>query len=207
MFTSSGVELPLPTKILLGLSSFLSGYWWQAVIGLILITFGIRYFLKTEKGAYGFDYLKLRMPVFKDIILKSSIARFSHILKTLIMSGIQIIKALEITEITLDNRVLSQDIRRAKKEVIEGVPLSAALGKSQYFPKMTIKMMAIGEQSGALDKMLDNIARQYDEAVDSKIEGLSSLVEPMMTVVIGIFLLIFAMGIFLPMWDMNTLMK
>ncbi len=207
MFLSAGVTLPLPTRILIGISHMFINYWWITLLAIIGIITALRFYLKTNAGAVSFDKLKLSIPIFKDIILKSSVARFAHILQTLMKSGIQIVKALEITELTLENRILKKDISSAKGQVVEGVSLSESLSDSRYFPKMTIKMISIGERSGSLEQMLENIAHQYDTEVDAKIDGLSAVIEPLMTVLIGIFLLIFAMGIFLPMWDMNTLMK
>ena len=205
MFKSAGVALPLPTQIMIGLSDFFIGYWWAAILIFATSIYAFKFSVSTPKGLYIFDTIKLKFPVFKDIILKSSVARFAHILETLNRSGIQIIKALEITENTLENVVIAKGIRAAKDMVEEGIPLAEALGHMPYFPPMTLKMISVGEQSGALDKMLLNIARQYDIEVDGKVEGLSSAIEPLMTIVIGVFLLIFAMGIFLPMWNMTQL--
>ncbi|MFQ6609356.1 MAG: type II secretion system F family protein [Fidelibacterota bacterium] len=205
MFKQAGVELPLPTRMMMGLSDFFINYWWMAIILFASLIFAFRFIVSTAKGLYYFDSLKLKLPIIKDIIIKSSIARFAHILETLNRSGIQIIKALEITEHTLENVVIAEGIRDAKDMVEEGIPLAEALGHMPVFPPMTLKMIAVGEQSGALDKMLLNIARQYDIDVDVKVEGLSGAIEPLMTIIIGIFLLIFAMGIFLPMWNMTQL--
>ncbi len=202
MFKSAGVELPLPTRIMIGLSDFMINYWWMAILILVFVVVAFRYIIHTPTGAIVWDSIKLRFPVFKDIILKSSIARFAHILETLNKSGIQIIKALEITEKTIENLVISNGIKKARGLVEEGVPLAEALSDMKEFPPMTLKMISVGEQSGALDKMLENIARQFDAEVDSKVDGLSSAIEPIMTIIIGVFLLIFAMGIFLPMWGM-----
>jgi len=205
MFGKSGVQLPLPTRMLLGISDFFVHYWWLGIIIVVSIISAYRYIASQAKGLYLIDSMKLRMPIFKDIIIKSSIARFAHILETLNRSGIQIIKALEITEQTLENVVISGGVKDAKVMVEEGIPLAEALGHMSFFPPMTLKMISVGESSGALDKMLLNIARQYDMDVDDKVDGLSAAVEPIMTIVIGVFLLIFALGIFLPMWDMSKL--
>lgn len=205
MFASANIELPLPTKILIFLSDSITKYWFITLtVGLSLIGF-LRYYLNKPAGAYQFDMLKLAMPVFKNIVIESSIARFSHILETLSKSGVKIIKALEITQETIENRVISKDIENAIEKVSKGIPIAEALSDSKYFPQMTLMMIGAGEKSGALEAMLRNIAEQYDNSVNLKIEGLSSAIEPLLTIVIAVFLLIFAMAVFLPMWSMTDI--
>lgn len=202
MFESQEIPLPLPTKIMIGMSDFMVNYWYLAIAGLVAGVFVLRGYLRTEAGAYMWDRIKLNMPVFKEIILKSTIARFAHMLETLSRGGIQIIRSLETCEKTVGNRVVGNDISEARKQVAEGISLADALSKSSFFPKMTIKMISVGEQSGALDDMLENISYQYDKEVDNRIRGLSAAIEPMMTIVMGGALLFVALGIFLPMWNM-----
>lgn len=202
MFVAQGIELPFPTRVMIGISGLVINYWWMVIIGIVTLVSGIIYYIHTPSGAYMFDLFKLKVPVFKDIILKSTIARFAHMLETLSKGGIQIIKALETTELTTGNLVIGKVISEAREKVAEGVSLADALSQSKYFPKMTVKMIAIGEQSGALDEMLANVALQYDNIVDEKIKNLSAAIEPLMTVMMGVMLLFLALGIFLPMWNM-----
>ncbi len=207
LFASADVVLPLPTRIMMGLSTIIIDYWFITSIVVFFITVSIRYYIKRPAGAYRFDVIKLFIPVFKDIVLYSTISRFAHILETLNRSGITIINALEIIEHTVDNRVIAKDISNAKELVLQGVPLADALSKSKHIPKMTIMMIDTGEQSGALDDMLHSIAEQYDTIVKTKIEGLAAAIEPILTVVIGGFLLLFALSIFLPMWNLVDVIK
>ncbi len=207
MFANAEIALPLPTRALILLSVIISKYWFITAIVLVVTILSIRFYIQRPAGAYRFDGIKLAMPVFKDIILQSTIARFAHILETLSRSGVKIVNALEIVEETLGNRVIAKEIANAREEVIKGIPIADALSKSKYIPQMTIMMIATGEQSGALDDMLLNIAEQYDTSVKSKIEGLASAIEPMLTIFIGVFLLIFALAIFLPMWKMIDIVK
>ena len=207
MFANAEIALPLPTRALILLSVIISKYWFITIIVLSVTIFSIRYYIQRPAGAYRFDGIKLAMPVFKDIVLQSTIARFAHILETLSRSGVKIVNALEIVEETLGNRVIAREIANAREEVIKGIPIADALAKSKYIPQMTIMMIATGEQSGALDDMLLNIAEQYDTSVKAKIEGLASAIEPLLTIVIGAFLLIFALAIFLPMWKMIDVVK
>ncbi len=205
MFASASIELPLPTRILILISDLFTKYWMGTLAGVIILGGLLRFYLNKPAGAYQFDLLKLMMPVFKNIVIESSIARFAHILETLSKSGVKIIKALEITRETIENRVIAKDIENAIAKVSKGVPIAEALSDSNYFPKMTLMMIGAGEKSGALEAMLLNIAQQYDTSVNLKIEGLSAAIEPLLTIVIAVFLLIFAMAIFLPMWSMTDL--
>ncbi len=207
MFTNAGVALPLPTRALIFLSIMITKYWFITFWLVLIVIFSIRFYTQRPAGAYRFDAIKLAMPVFKDIVLQSTLARFAHILETLSRSGVKIVRALEIVEQTLGNRVIAKDVAHAREEVIKGVPIAQALSKSKHIPSMTIMMIGTGEQSGALDDMLLNIAEQYDVSVKSKIDGLASAIEPLLTIVIGVFLLIFALSIFLPMWKMIDIVK
>ncbi|NQV14457.1 type II secretion system F family protein [bacterium] len=207
MFSSKGMDLPVPTMIMITASDFLINFWPIVLGGSVFGIFSLKSFAKTEKGRYSIDHFKLKVPIFKDIFLKTNIARFAHMLETLSKGGIQIIRALETVEQTVGNVVIGKEIATAREEVEKGVSLAEALGKSKFFPKMTVKMIAVGEKSGALDEMMANVASQYDAEVDAKIEGLSGAIEPIMTVVMGSMLLFMALGIFLPMWNMYGAVK
>ncbi len=204
MFEAQGVALPLPTRILIGINSAVTEYWLITLIITIVVVTGLIYFLRTPKGQWVLDGLKLKLPIFKLIVLKSTIARFAHMMETLSRGGIQIISAMETAEKTVGNLWVGSDISKAREKVEEGIALATALASSKYFPPMTLKMISVGEQSGALDEMLHNIAIQYDEEVDGLIKRLSTMIEPLMTVVMGAFLLLIALGIFLPMWSMYS---
>ena len=207
LFAGAGVELPLPTRILVGLSYVVSNYWYWVAIGLAGLIILLRYYNSTSAGKYNIDTIKIKFPVFKHIVLESSLARFTHILSTLNRSGIKIIRALEITEKTIENRVITKDIGNARLKVIECISLAEGLQQSKHFPKTMLMMMAVGEESGALDEMLDNISEQYDSSVNMRIEGLSAAIEPLLTIGLGAFLLVFALAIFLPMWRMAEVIQ
>lgn len=203
MFASADMVLPLPTRILVFLSDMITKYF-AITFTVVVITIALlKFYLNKPGGAYKFDTLKLMMPVFKNIVLESSIARFAHVLETLSKSGVKIINALEITQETIENRVISRDIGNAIEKVSKGISIADALSESKHFPQMTIMMIGAGEKSGALEAMLSNIAEQYDISVDLKIEGLSAAIEPLLTIIIAAFLLVFALAIFLPMWNMT----
>ncbi len=203
MFASADIVLPLPTRVLIFLSDLITTYWAITLSVVVIIISLLKFYLSKPGGAYQFDTLKLMMPVFKNIVLESSIARFAHVLETLSKSGVKIIKALEITRETIENRVIAKDIEKATEKVSTGISIAEALSESKHFPQMTLMMIGAGERSGALESMLNNIAEQYDTSVNLKIEGLSAAIEPLLTIIIAAFLLVFALAIFLPMWSMT----
>ena len=200
LYQAQDIELPLPTRALIGINQAVTDYWMYTLFTVTVTIAGVVYFLRTPRGKKTVDFLKLKVPVFKIIFLKSAIARFAHMLETLSRSGIQIISALETIEKTVGNVVISEDIAKAKQKVSEGIALATSLSESKYFPPTTLTMLAVGEQSGALDEMLNKVAEQYDREVDHVITRLTAMIEPMMTVVMGAFVLFIALGIFLPMW-------
>lgn len=207
MFERSGVELPIITQILLLINSLITDYWYIAFSTLGLIIYLIRRVLGTTKGRLMWDGFKLKLPVFGPLFLKNSISRFTHMLETLNTSGIHIIEALQICSETAGNAAISKEIDQARLDVEIGTGLAEALERGHLFPPMTIRMIKTGQDAGSLDEMLVSIFRQYDEEVKYLTERLSAMVEPMMTVVIGVFILIIALGIFLPMWGMYDAVK
>ncbi len=202
MFESQDMELPLPTKILMGLSDFFINYWWAAIAVLMGFIYGFKYATSTKQGSFLLDLFKLRVPIFKNIELHAVLARFTNMLETLIHGGVQIVRSLETAEGTVGNKVISRDIRKARENVEQGVSLAESLGKSKWIPSLTVKMIAIGEKSGALEKMLETLGKQYDAEVEARIGRLSSAIEPIMTVVMGAFVVMLVLGIMLPMWSM-----
>lgn len=202
LFQKQNIDLPLPTRILIGISEALTDYWFTTLIIVSVIVVSGLIFFRTPKGKWAIDLMMLNVPIMKTLVIKSTIARFAHMMETLSSGGTLIIEAMETTEKTVGNLVIGSHIANARKKISEGISLADALSESKYFPAMTVKMISIGEKSGALDAMLNNIAIQYDDEVDELIKQLSTMIEPLMTIVMGAFLLLIAMGIFLPMWSM-----
>lgn len=200
MFEAQKVELPLPTRIMLGTSNLFAQYWWLTGLVVIGTVIGLKIYFRTPSGKYAADVLKLHVPVVKLLTKKSLVARFAQLLETLSHSGIQIIESLQIITLTLGNAVVAKEIADAQRQVLEGASLADSLKGSRIFPKMALKMISVGEKSGAMDEMLSKISEQYDEELNQIISRLSSMIEPLMTVVMGVFLLMIALGIFLPMW-------
>src|SRR5688572_14540156 len=202
MFASVNMELPLPTRIVIGLSDGLITYWW-AILGIIgAVVFGIRKYYGTPVGRKNLDSMLLRAPVLGDIIRKSAVSRFTRTLGTLISSGVSILDGLEITAKTAGNRVVQDAIMESRASIAGGDTIAQPLKKSGVFPPMVISMISVGEQTGGLDEMLSKIADFYDDEVDAAVSNLLSLLEPMMIVFLGAVVGGMVVSMYLPIFDM-----
>ncbi|HEY7566695.1 MAG TPA: type II secretion system F family protein [Gemmatimonadaceae bacterium] len=202
MFASVGLALPLPTRIVMGLSRFLKGYWWAVGAGGFALVVLFRRYYKTPNGKLAIDKLMLKMPVLGDVLRKSAVSRFTRTLGTLISSGVSILDGLEITAKTAGNRVIQDAIMASRSSIASGETIAAPLQKSNVFPPMVISMIAVGEQTGGLDEMLSKIADFYDEEVDAAVSGLLSLLEPVMIVFLGVVVGGMVVAMYLPIFDM-----
>ena len=202
MFASVGLTLPLPTRIVIMMSDFLTGYWWAVAGGAFIAYKSIQKWYKTPDGKLALDKLMLKMPVLGDVIRKSAVSRFTRTLGTLISSGVSILDGLEITAKTSGNRVIQDAIMASRASIAGGDTISAPLAKSNVFPPMVISMIAVGEQTGGLDEMLSKIADFYDEEVDAAVGGLLALMEPIMIVFLGVVVGGMVVAMYLPIFDM-----
>jgi len=202
MFAGIGQQLPLPTRIVIGASNFLQGFWWALIAGGFLAFFGIRKYYATPHGKLNLDKFMLHVPVLGDLIRKSAVSRFTRTLGTLIASGVSILDGLEITAKTAGNRVIHDAVMESRASIAGGETIAAPLQKSKVFPPMVISMIAVGEQTGGLDEMLSKIADFYDEEVDAAVEALLSLMEPVMIVVLGVVVGGMIIAMYLPIFNM-----
>ncbi len=202
MFGAVGLALPLPTRIVIGMSQFLKGYWWALGIGGFAAFTAIKKYNDTSDGKLVIDRLLLHMPVLGDVLRKSAVSRFTRTLGTLISSGVSILDGLEITAKTAGNRVIQDAIMQSRASIAGGDTISAPLAKSNVFPPMVISMIAVGEQTGGLDEMLSKIADFYDEEVDAAVSNLLSLLEPIMIVFLGVVVGGMVVAMYLPIFDM-----
>jgi type IV pilus assembly protein PilC len=202
MFASVGLALPLPTRIVIGLSKFLKTYWWAIGGGMFAAMVLFRRYYKTPSGKLTVDKMLLRLPVLGDVLRKSAVSRFTRTLGTLISSGVSILDGLEITAKTAGNRVIQDAIMASRSSIASGETIAQPLQKSNVFPPMVISMIAVGEQTGGLDEMLAKIADFYDEEVDAAVSGLLSLLEPMMIVFLGVVVGGMVVAMYLPIFDM-----
>jgi type IV pilus assembly protein PilC len=202
MFASVGLALPFPTRVVIGLSDFLRGYWY-AIAGVIIGGIWLlRRYYRTSSGRLAIDSMLLKVPVLGDVLRKSAVSRFSRTLGTLIGSGVAILDGLEITAKTAGNRVIQDAIMASRASIAGGETIAGPLQKSNVFPPMVISMIAVGEQTGGLDEMLTKIADFYDEEVDAAVSGLLALLEPVMIVFLGVVVGGMVVAMYLPIFDM-----
>ena len=185
MFKDFGGTLPGPTQIVIDLSHTVQAYLPHGMVGIVALFFLIRYVRSTERGRFYFDAAFLKLPVFGSLIRKVAVARFSRTLATMLSSGVPILDALEIVARTAGNMIVEREILLTKASIAEGKTIAEPLSKSKVFPGMVVQMIAVGEQTGAMDAMLSKIADFYDDEVDAAVTALTSLLEPLMMVVLG----------------------
>ena len=191
-------ELPLPTRIMLGFSDLLSAYGLIFVVIVGSAIAGIKYYTKTPEGGYNFDALMLNLPKIGSMLRSTAVSRFAQMLNVLVSSGVQVVDALAIAGETVDNKVYERDLKKARKDVLGGTAMSVAL-KSKYMPDMAVSLISIGEKTGALSEMLEGVADYFTSDMDDKIDGLTSAIEPIMTLIITLFVGMFVMAVFMPM--------
>lgn len=208
IFEEMHQTLPFVTLLLITVSGFLKSFWWL-LTGVILLAFLVLKYmlLKTEKGKYAWDGLKFKVPLFGVLNQKVAIARFSRTLGTLLQSGVPLLSSLAIVADIVNNRLMADAIRQAAKDVEEGQSLSLPLAKSGFFPPMASEMIAVGEQSGTLEIMLQRIADAYEGEAAASIMTLTSLLEPLMILLMGFMVGFIVVSVLLPIFDMNQLVK
>jgi len=207
MFSDFGGELPTPTKIVMGISNFLRGYWYVmagAIVGLII---AVQRFYSTDVGKTKIDGLLLKLPALGIVIRKGAVARFTRTLGTLISSGVPILNGLEITARTSGNKVIENAVLVTKESISQGNTISDPLKKSGVFPPMVTQMISVGEQTGALDEMLEKIANFYDDEVDTAVDALTAIIEPAMIVVMGGIVGGMLIAMYLPMFKLISVVS
>lgn len=202
MFASVNVPLPLPTRIVIGLSNLLKAYWWAGLAGLVGVVWAIRAYYRTDGGKLQIDWLMLHMPIIGDLLRKSAVARFTRTLGTLVSSGVSILEGLDITAKTAGNRVIHDAVMRSRASIAGGQTISEPLRGSGVFPPMVTQMINVGEQTGALDEMLQKIADFYESEVDSAVEALLKAMEPVLIVFLGAVVGGMIVSMYLPIFDM-----
>src|SRR6266478_3105192 len=207
MFKDLGADLPLPTKVVLWLSNFVRAYILLIIAGLIGCVLALRSYYRTENGRATIDALMLKLPVFGTLVRKVAVARFTRTLGTLVQSGVPILDGLRITARTAGNKVVEKAVLQCRAAVTEGKTLADPLRTSGVFPPMVTQMISVGEQTGALDAMLSKIADFYDDEVDTAVSTLTSLLEPIMIVFLGVVVGGLVVAMYLPIFKLVTLVK
>ena len=205
IYDSFDAELPAMTQLLIGMSDFLKSYILYAIGGVIIFVFLIKKWHATEKGGIILDGMVLKMPIFGDLLCKVGVSRFSRTLATLVQSGVPILESLDIVGKTIGNRVLESVMEDVKTNVREGESLVTPLAKSGVFPPMVTRMISIGEKSGQMEKMLLKISEFYDDQVDTAVDGLTSIIEPLIIGLLGIVIGFIVIALFLPILSLTQL--
>src|SRR6188508_992163 len=208
IFADLGGELPVLTQWVVKASNIIRAYWFIIIPGMIGTYFGFRRWKKSESGRKLWDRFKLKIPMkIGQVVLKVTMARFSRTLSTLVAAGVDIIKALEITGQTAGNWVVEEALADVRQKVHQGVPIAQPLIDNPVFPPMVSQMVKIGEETGELEKMLGKIADFYEDEVDSSIQTLTSIIEPIMMIGVGLMVGVIIISMYLPMFKMLTLVK
>jgi general secretion pathway protein F len=208
IFSEMHQTLPLTTLILITVSNFLKSFWWLVLLLLAAVIVAIKYTISsTTAGKYMWDNIKLKSPLFGAINRKIAIARFSRTLATLLQSGVPLLTALGIVRNVVNNILIGEAIGKTSKDVEEGQSLSVPLAQSGIFPPMVIEMIAVGEQTGTLEKMLNRIADAYETEAQSDIMVMTSLLEPVMIIVMALLVVFIVASILLPIFEMNRLVR
>ena len=207
IFASKGTLLPLPTRILMGLSDFMVNSWYLVLIGLVILIFGFSAFLRSEFGKKVLQQLQLKAPLIGPLMQKVLIARFCQTLGTLLGSGVDLKTALEISRHVVVNQLLMDQLNKMIIEVNnKGIPLSAAMGRTGYFPDYVQHVVAIGEEAARVDELLERVANRMQEEVSRLLEGLTALLQPTMIILMGGIVGFIALSVLLPMLNMNQLL-
>jgi type IV pilus assembly protein PilC len=202
LFKNAGVKLPAMTLMVMNVSDFTKNYIFWILAGLVLIVLGLRRIYKTQKGRYAFDQMFLRAPVFGILIRKIAVARFTRTLGTMLSSGVPILDGLDVVAATAGNAVVEKAIRNARTAISEGRPVAEPLAETNVFPPMVTQMIAVGEATGALDNMLGKIADFYDEEVDTAVGSLTSMLEPLLILFLGVTIGFLLVAMYLPIFQL-----
>jgi general secretion pathway protein F len=207
IFESLDRALPWYTQVLIGVSNFLAGYWWLIFIAGIAGTWWFRRWKKTPEGRLKWDGICLKAPIFGRLLQMLSVARFAKTLATLLAAGVPLLKAMDIVKNVLDNALLEKVVEEATGSIREGESIAEPLKRSGQFPPIVTHMIAIGEKSGQLEQMLESVAEAYDAQVETTVQALTSLLEPLMIVVMGAAVGFIAFSIMMPLIQMNEFVQ
>lgn len=207
MFEQFNAELPLPTRILIGVSDFFVSWWPLMVLAIIGILFGIKRFKTSESGRVRWDRWKTRIPIFGDIILRSLLSRFSRSFAVMLRAGVPLTQALHLVADAVDNYWMHDRIEDMRRTIEKGEGLTRAAQGTNLFTPLVMQMISVGEETGRVDELLNEVADYYEREVDYDLKSLTARLEPILLVLVAIMVAIMALGIFTPMWDMMDAYK
>ena len=196
------VALPLPTRILIGISTFTLQNWYWILIGILGSGVGIRLYLQTPDGRYRWDRVRLRIPIIGGIIYRASLGRFARALSMTMRSGVPVVQGMTVISNAVDNEFIATRILQMRDGLERGESITRTASATGMFPPLVLQMISVGEESGTVDTLLTEVAEYYEREVDYDLKNLSSSIEPILLVAVGGLVLVLALGVFLPMWDM-----
>ncbi len=203
-FSRFDAELPLPTRMIIGASNFTADWWWIILLGIAGALFGFRSWIRTDNGRYRWDRLKLRFPVVGKILFQGTMARFARTFSMTYRSGVPLIQGLTLTARAVENEYIGQAVNDMRTGVERGESLSRTAAATGLFSPLVLQMLGIGEETGDVDAMLNETAEYYEREVDYDLNNLSAYIEPILLVFLAVLVLILALGVFLPMWDVGS---
>ncbi|MDO7084309.1 type II secretion system F family protein [Pseudocolwellia sp. AS88] len=204
MFTKLGADLPVATKILIASSDFFLNYWPHLLIGCVFAFFGVRHYVKTDKGRYWWDKRKVNLPIVGSIIERSILSRFSHSFAIVLRAGVPMTSGLNLVSDAVDNSYMKEKILTMRKSIESGESLLRSAVSSSLFTSLVLQMIAVGEETGRVDELLEEVGEYYEREVDYELGNLTAKIEPIMIMIVAGMVLILALGIFTPMWDMMS---
>lgn len=202
IFTSFRIELPWSTKILIAMSKFTVAYWHIMLATIVAALLAARSYVRTTNGRYRWHRLKLQLPVAGKIITKAMLSRFTRALAVMIKAGVPIVQGMTVVSRAVDNDYISERILQMRDGVERGETIARTAMATGMFPPLVIQMLSVGEESGAVDSLMLNVAEFYDREIDFDIQNLSAAIQPILIIILGVMVLILALGVFLPMWDL-----
>jgi len=207
MFSKFGAELPWQTQLLIGTSNFFIEHWGLIIVALVAATIALRQYMASDAGQLRWDRLRLRLPLIGSILERATLARFGRSFALMLSSGVPLIQALELASQAVGNVYMGGKIRDMRESIQRGESLLRSAAQSTMFTPLVLQMIQVGEETGQVDEMLNEVASFYEQEVDYDLKNLSSYIEPLLIAVIAGLVMILALGIFLPMWDMMSVMQ
>ena len=205
VFERANAELPIFTKILLGTSNFFVSYWPFMLAAVVIAVTGFSYYIKTEKGRYVWGKYKIKLPLVGDILMRSTLGRFSRAFAMSLAAGVPLIQALTVVSRAVDNDYVGDHVLNMRNGIERGESITRTAAATNMFSPLVLQMLSVGEETGQVDEMMEEVAGFYEREVDYDVKNLSATIEPVMIVLIGGMVLILALGVFLPMWDLATI--
>lgn len=207
LYGSFNVELPLPTRIIIGTSNFFAAWWWLVLGAMLGSAWWLRYYVQTDEGRLRWHGLLLKMPIIGNIVLRATLARFARAFAMATRSGVPVLQALAVVSLAVENDVIARQLLGMRSAIERGESLTRAAATQQCFTPLVLQMLTVGEETGQIDEMLVEVADFYEREVDYDVRNLNDLLQPILTVIVAGIVFILALGVLLPMWDLVKLAR